>query len=316
MHTEDSKIFPFQISEQNLWGFPWFDSRFYFNVNGLKPAWIPKSLLTTPLIQDLLKHRSVSNYLRSKKIPLIRKNFIRLKHQYFHLRLTHDFPLWFSLYAHLYLTEDDYTTAITLNKAQQTLFRKIEYLSFKKEPIRLFVTALPKSGISSGIRLFSLWKQLVSLPGIYSLNISSDSKKAKNLYTLTKFFLNKYFTGNGVLNKNPRCASVPFSVLSLYKSILRVNPTKSLFRFSSNSNPYDLHGFDYNLVHLEDIDAWKCNYTLAKQNLISATSGIFYRPETMIIIESSKKLNTEFFNDEFIFAQKGYCLSQLLVIDE
>lgn len=260
-----------------IYGDPEDKDRFLFNIRGLKKVYLPVIMKTIPVINNLMKCKSLASFIRT---PYFKQKFNSIASLFKFLesvRLKFDFPFWT---AKLFPDYFDYKPVASLLK----VFQKARvnpahfYLLIRRNQLQ---------SIGSCMRLFVIWYKFYSK---INLNVLFVSK------SLTDAAKNK----GHFLKIDEECSSAPdlfnFSKSCISNSLYCVS-LKSKFWFMNASSPEKCRGLDYSFLFFENMGEWFDPSNCFSRKIISASFPVLANSgEDVIIMESGPSKRNSTFN--------------------
>ena len=286
-------------------GDPRDPDRVRFDVRGLE-SWIPQEMEREPLVRELLQAGSLDALVARKGAgaDVCRQNILR---EWTRLRCRYDFPFWAASFAYIKRSGGGEDTLLVLNRAQRKLVALLEGMRRARKPLRLILLKARQWGGSTCIQLYMAWLQLIHEKGLNSLILAHQGTATDEIKDMFDRMLDCY---PAWLLHDP---GEEFS--DSEKRVRRVGGAGSAFRVVARNckvkvgtaeRPDACRGGDYNLVHLSEVGIWRTTRLRTPEQIMrAATSGILYRPLTMIALESTANGTENFFHKEYEAAKKG-----------
>lgn len=289
----------------------------------LSTQYLPKEMLSVPLVSKLANAGSVENFLRSiqdknhledyqpspENIDRILKRFVRI-------RIKHDFPFWAALLVYIKAKGGGEDILFRISRPQRRLVEKLESMRKAGKPIRLVLLKARQWGGSTCIQLYMAWLQLVHKVGLNSIivgHVSASSAEVKDMFDrmITNYPLEMlYEIGHQYNEKEPKMVGVVG-----HQHIQRIPQRNCKIKLGTAESPDSARGGDYNLAHLTEVGLWKKTDGKTPSQIVkSATSGILLKPYTMIVYESTANGTGNFFQVEYDDAKAGRSQFQHLFI--
>lgn len=278
------------------------------SVDGLEPAvqYIPRQMLGEPLVKLLVQEGSVDSYLRhlgTAPTDTTRRETIM---QWNRLRITHDFPFWAAWLVRIKSKTGDITPFI-LNAPQRRLIEAFERQRCSGRPIRLVLLKARQWGGSTATQLYMSWIQLVHRRGWNSLIVGHQSASAAEVNNMFELMLENYpaelmyAPGETVVARDTRLTNLHGTTST---RVLAARNAK--IKLGTAERPNSVRGGDSSMVHCTEVAFWKrTEGRTPVQMMKAATSGVLYRPLTMIVYESSANGVGNFFHSEYEAAKNG-----------
>lgn len=284
--------------------------RFRYELEGfpIPVQYLPVSMKRNKLVKALKKAGSVDAYLRSIGETPDEQAREDLVYVFTCLRNEHDFPFWCATLAYIKNKEPGMPDCLfRLNFPQRRYARMLEELRLAGSPIRICMCKARQWGGSTETDLYMAWLQLVhrtGLNGIIVAHVSSASEKIKAMY---RRMLDRY----PVSNLHPPGERFDPNEKKLVwdgksdntQLIPQRNCTISV---GSSQSPTSARSGDYALVHYSEVGLFQDSEKIHPEDLIrSVSSGVLYRPYTVIVYESTADGVGTFFHKEYKAAEDG-----------
>lgn len=100
-----------------------------------------------------------------------------------------------------------------------------------------------------------------------------------------------------------------------HPNIHRIPQRDCKIKIGTAMQPNSARGGDYKLVHCTEVGLWRETEKMTPEQIVaSATSGVLYRPGTMIVYESTANGTDNFFANEYQAAKDGIAQSKPLFV--
>ena len=246
--------------------------------------WLPEQMMNIPLVKQLVRCGSVEKFLEQEMdcdstqeaVEAVVLQFVRMRCRY-------DFPFWAAVYVFIKPKGGGEDVHFKLNRPQRKLIERLEAMRLAGKPIRLVLLKARQWGGSTATQLYMAWLQLVHKHGLNSLivgHVKDSSTEVKDMFD---------------------------RMISHY-------PVRLMYRMGEEyderdgtaEKPNSARGGDYNLVHLTEVGLWKETEGKTPEEIVrSATSGMLYKPYTMVVYESTANGTGNFFHKEYLAAKNG-----------
>lgn len=280
----------------------------------IKKLWLPKTMVGNPLVKGLIKHKGIDGFLRNvmgvEPTPEDREAVLD---RFVRLRCRHDFPFWAATFVYIKNKEvGEPDCLFRLTYPQRRFVAMLERMRLTGKPIRIILLKARQWGGSTTSQLYMAWMQLIHRTGLNSLIISNYNEGARKIKGMFKKMIKEYpvsmlhEVGDVYSEKEDKLVGVEGS--SLTQLVPQRNATISI---GSSESPDSCRGGDYALVHLSEVGLWKATDGKKPENMVrSACSGVLYRPNTMIVYESTANGVGNFFHNEYVAAKDPEIKSQ------
>ena len=230
-------------------------------------------------------------------------------------RISNDFPYWAAKYAYIKCKGGGDDVLFKLNRPQRRLVAALEEMRTNNVPIRLVLLKARQWGASTCIQLYMAWMQLTRRTGLNSLIIAHQRIATDEIKDMLDRMLSQYpgemletddadedgGSRKKSSKKNPGLRNVGAS-----GATFRIEARNAKIKIGTAERPDSCRGGDYNLVHCSEVALWPSSRLNSPARLMrSATSGVLYGPDTMIVLESTANGTGNFFHSEYEAARRG-----------
>lgn len=279
--------------------------------------WIPTSMLKIPPVKQLARNGSVEKFLdQEMDCDCTPEAFEAVVMQFVRMRCRYDFPFWAAIYGYIKPKGGGEDIHFKLNRPQRRLLVKLEEMRLAGRPIRLVLLKARQWGGSTLTQIYMAWLQLVHKHGLNSLivgHVKDSSTEVKDMFDrLIGHYPVKmmYRLGEEYDEREPKLVGVGKT-----GNIQRIPQRNCKIKIGTAEKPNSARGGDYNLVHLTEVGLWKETEGKTPEEIVrSATSGMLYKPYTMVVYESTANGMGNFFHKEYVAAKKGKSQYQALFI--
>lgn len=279
-----------------------------------KRQWLPVGLRENPFIQSLIKSGGISRFLKEEmQCEASTENREAVIDRYIRLRSLHDFAFWAATF--VYIKNKDVgqpDCLFRLTYPQRRFVAMLEAMRLADRPIRVILLKARQWGGSTTSQLYMAWLQLIHRTGLNSLIISNYNEGARKIKGMFKKMIKEYPVamlhepGESFSEREDKLVGVEGSTLT--QLVPQRNATISI---GSAESPDSCRGGDYALVHLSEVGLWKATEGKQPEDMVrSACSGVLYRPNTMIVYESTANGVGNFFHNEYVAAADPEIKSQ------
>jgi hypothetical protein len=271
--------------------------------------WLPLSMRDVPLVRAMARAGTLEAFIReslgAKPDPAA---IDAVCDRFYRLRARHDFPFWAATAVYIKDKEPGRPDCLfRLNAPQRRYVAGLEAMRLAGEPIRVCMLKARQWGGSTCTQIYMAWLQLVLRPNLNSLiiaHVSSASAKIKAMY---RKMLDAYPL---VLLHDPGDAYPANEKKLVWEggsdTTQRVPQRGCTISVGSSESPASSRGGDYSLIHISEIGLFTDSEKIHPADLIrAATSGVLYRPLTMIVYESTADGIGTFFHGEYTAAAAG-----------
>lgn len=265
-------------------GYPLDPDRFLFNVNGLRKSYLPSSMKNVPLIQELIKHKSLSSFIRS---IYFKNNFNSVSQLILKLdaiRLRFDFPYWIA---------KTYDPHFSFN-GFRSLVMNLQKLRSSFSSLKVIIRKNDHQDISCLIFLFIIWCKSFGLSHTNVMTVTPSNAVSKKLRTFLLDWKDSTGSNEGVFFKTDFANSISHP------------SSESKFWFVPYHSPGNCRGRDYTILHFSDMGKWVNTDKALKDNVIRASFPVINcSRDNMIILEAGPFKRNSLFEREFIHAEKN-----------
>lgn len=285
--------------------------RFKASIDGFPIAvqQLPVTMKKVPLVKLLMKYgvdkmaEKISD--DTSQLDEAREKVIE---QFVRIRNRHDFAFWAATLVHIQSKNPgEGEILFKLNRPQRMFIERLEEKRVAGKPIRFVLLKARQWGGSTASQLYMMWLQVVHKVGLNSVIISQTKKTSFAIKAMFDRALESYPTallhrmGEAYKENEKKIENVGLS--GDYK---RVPQRDCTITIASYEAPDALRGDAYALVHCSEVGLWAPTDKKSPESVVrSATSGIAYRPYTMIIWESTANGTGNFFHREYEAAKNG-----------
>lgn len=281
----------------------------------IRTQWLPVEMLDDPFVADMIslgfdnQCRIISN---SDNPTDVQKGVVL--DQFFRLRYRYDMPFWSWLQVRIHPKGSGEDIPFRLNRAQRRLIERLERMRKKGKPIRLVLLKARQWGGSTATQVYMAWLQLIVLKGANSIivgHVKDSSTEVKDM--LTKL-LDAYDTSLVCDPNSPFFTEEQEKLAKegLYHgssssaNIFYVKSRNCKFKIGTAEKPNSARGGDSTLAHCTEVGLWVATDGKTPEDIVtSVTGGISYKPNTMIVYESTAKGTGNFFHRIYTTAKQA-----------
>lgn len=287
--------------------------------------YLPVEMLQNQLVRDLAVFglsqvvAALANKLSLPVNPNLEKRIVQAQvdavvDQFIRLRYQYDFAFWAWNEVKIHPKGSGDDIPFRLNRPQRRLIERFEQMRKKGKPIRLVLLKARQWGGSTATQIYMAWLQLVILKGANSIivgHVKDASTEVKDM--LTKL-LDAY---NPALVCDPNSPFFQEEEEKLTKqglyhgssssaNIFYVKSRNSKFKLGTAEKPNSARGGDSTLAHCTEVGLWVATDGKTPEDIVtSVTGGISYKPNTMIVYESTAKGTGNFFHKIYTTTKKA-----------
>lgn len=291
----------------------------------IKVQYLPVAMLNEPIVKDLIEYgfKQMVCYFASNR-SLTKNNGVPFSpsHEsmdafldfFFRLRYQYDFPFWCWREAKIHPKGSGEDIPFRLNRAQRRLIEKLESMRLAGKPIRLVLLKARQWGGSTATQIYMAWLQLIVLKGANSIivgHVKDSSTEVKDM--LTKL-LDAY---NPALVCDPDSPFFSDDAEEINKkglyhgtsssaNIFYIPSRNAKFKLGTAEKPNSARGGDSTLAHCTEVGLWQATDGKTPEDIVtSVTGGISYKPNTMIVYESTAKGTGNFFHKTYTSVKRA-----------
>ena len=274
--------------------------------------YLPVEMMDEPFVKELQKagsvHALIKRYIVGWSIDSIYEEaYNKVVEQFTRIRIKYDFPFWAATLVYIKRKGGGKDVLFRLNRPQRRLVERFEKMRRAGKPIRLIILKARQWGGSTCTQLYMAWLQLVHEVGLNSLIIAhltaaSDKIKAMFDKMIKAYPVQMLHEMGDIYSENEK------KMIGVGKSgsIYRVPQRNCDINIGTAESTESSRSGDYNLVHLSEVGLWKATEKSSPEDIVrSATTGVLYLPNTMIVYESTPNGVGNFFHKEYLAAKKG-----------
>lgn len=281
----------------------------------IQTQWLPVEMLDDPFVSDMIalgflnQCRILSNCDHPTDIQMS-----VVLDQFFRIRYRYDFPFWAWLQVPIHPKGSGEDIPFRLNRAQRRLIEQLERMRKKGKPIRLVLLKARQWGGSTAVQIYMAWLQLIVLKGANSIIVGHVKDAATEVKDMLTKLLDAYDTS---LVCDPYSPFFTDEQQKLEKqglyhgssssaNIFYVRSRNSKFKIGTAEKPNSARGGDSTLAHCTEVGLWVATEGKTPEDIVtSVTGGISYKPNTMIVYESTAKGTGNFFHRMYTTAKQA-----------
>lgn len=194
-----------------------------------------------------------------------------------------------------------------LNRQQRRLVMLYEKQRKAGRPIRVVLAKSRQWGGSTVTQIYMAWLQLVHRKGLNSIIVGHQKDACAEVEGMFIKVINNYPVamlhpiGEAFDENEPKFVGDHTSA-----NIHHIPQRNCKIKVGSAEKPDSARGGDSALVHCTEVAFWKKTEGKTPEQIVrSACGGVSYRPNTMIVYESSPNGSGNFFDREYFDAKKG-----------
>ena len=276
----------------------------------ISTQWLPVEMMDEPFVKKLQEAGSVKKLLKglmTGTAEMYEEAYEKVVEMFVRIRIKHDFPFWAATFVYIKRKGGGKDVLFRLNRPQRRLVERLEKMRKAHKPIRLIILKARQWGGSTCVQLYMAWLQMVHEVGLNSLiiaHLSSASDKIKAMFDkMIRAYPVKMLHAMGDIYNEAEKKMVGVGKSG---SIYRVPQRNCDINIGTAESTESSRAGDYNLVHLSEVGLWKATEKSDPEDIVrSATTGVLYQPNTMIVYESTPNGEGNFFHHEYLSAKKG-----------
>lgn len=266
----------------------------------LKKMWLPKGFINDPLIRSIKKHGSLSDCLYNDFDTEPTEDAIAtLWDSICERRFNHDFEFWAAMTITITPKDGGEDIPFILNPGQRKLLKALEKMRIAGKPIRVILVKARQWGGSTLIQIYLAWIQIIHKK-------NWNSAICAHLETASRIIRGMY---QKAIDSYPQNYSkTPLKLTPYQKSVKTsiIKNTKCRITIGSAEKPDGVRSENLSMAHLSEVGLWKATEGKKPEDIVQAvTSGILYKPYTVIVYESTAKGVGNFFHKQWIRAVSG-----------
>ena len=275
----------------------------------IRIQWIPRKMLEVPLVKKRFKTVSVSAFIENVLGVVVDEDTKeKVVEQFTRIRCRFDFPFWAATF--VYIKDKDPgkpDCLFRLTYPQRKYLSVLEEDRLAGKPIRICMCKARQWGGSTETQMYMAWLQLCHRPSLNSIIVAHVNPASEKIKAMFRKMLDAYplemMHEPGESFQQGEKKLVWDGNSDTTQRIPQRNCTISV---GSSESPNSARSGDYALAHISEIGLFKDTEKIKPADLIrSATSGILYRPYTMIVYESTADGVGTYFHKEYTAAADG-----------
>lgn len=268
--------------------------------------YLPVEMLKLPIVKGLKQYgldaytKKVYGAFTTEGRNAILDTFLRIRYKY-------DFPFWCWMLVKIKPKGSGDDIPFRLNYPQRKLVSLFEDLRKGRIPIRVVLLKARQWGGSTVTQIYIAWLQLVHMLGANSIivgHVKDASTEVKDMYfkLIDKYPVEQLYAAGAAFNaKAPKIHGTSSSANLFY-----IDSRNCKLKLGSAERPESARGGDSTLAHCTEVAMWVATEGKAPEDIVrSVTGGISYKPNTMIVYESTANGTDNFFHDEYVSAKEA-----------
>lgn len=282
---------------------------------------LPIEMIEEPFVKRLAEAGSVRAFIKryytgASTGEISDEVYNKVVEQFTRIRIKYDFPFWAATLVYIKRKGGGKDVLFRLNRPQRRLAEQLERMRKAGKPIRLIILKARQWGGSTCVQMYMAWLQMVHEVGLNSLIIAHQSAASDKIKAMFEKMIAAYPVamlhemGDVYSEKEKKIIGVGNT-----GSIKRVPQRNCDINIGTAESTESSRAGDYNLVHLSEVGLWKATEKINPENIVrSATTGVLYLPNTMIVYESTANGEGNFFHKEYLAAKEGQSQFEALFV--
>lgn len=259
--------------------------------------YVPNEMLQYSAIANAINVGSIKDSLNEGGLYATEENMVEWWRAFVKLRVQYDFEFWAASFVVIQDKETARDIPFVLNHGQRKLLKKLESMRRQGKPIRIILLKARQWGGSTLIQIYIAWLQLVHKTQWSSVICAHTENTARNVRGMYSKLLENYPLW--------LCDATDRSEIKLsnYESSQKTKIIKNRgcrISIGSAVKPEGLRGLDVACAHLSEVGLYPSTMQTKPEDLVqSICSGIAYKPNTLIVYESTAKGVGNFYHKEW-----------------
>ena len=155
--------------------------------------WLPKSMMKVPLVQLIVRHGSIRDFLEKELgVECTTEEKHKVVEQLTRVRYEHDFCFWAAVLAFIKRKGGGLDVRFVLNRPQRRLISKFERMRLAGKPIRVILLKARQWGGSTATQIYMAWLQLLHQVGLNSLIVGHQKDASIEVKDMFDRLINAY----------------------------------------------------------------------------------------------------------------------------
>ena len=278
-----------------------------FVVNELGIDWlVPTDCYDEKIFQDIREcGGSIREFLHRIKLHFTYDNAELVRREIEKARCKHDFEFAAAKYFYIKDKNPEVLEPVlfVLNRGQRRLLKTIYEADKAGQPVRIIICKRRQVGFSTLVQLYIAWKQLFVLKVARAeviAHVENTSRIVRGMYSMMIKRLPAW------LLDMPEDTVLKLSPFEKSNKTLVVNGVGCRITIGSSEKPDNLAGDDVSMVHFSEVALFKSTTNIKPQQLIqTVVSGVAYKPNTIVIYESTARGVGNNFHSDWLAATNG-----------
>lgn len=271
---------------------------------GISGYKVPYDCMEEVIFQKLGENGgSIRSYLKSIGLRYTKENVGLVSEELERARCKHDFEYFCARYVYIKDKNSEKDILFVLNRGQRKLLKAIYKYDKAHQPVRIILLKSRQWGGSTMTQIYFGWKQLMVLGQVHSVivaHIENTARIIRGMYSKMLDKLPLWLCGGGELSE------LKLRPFERGNKTLIIKGIGCRITIGSAEKPNNIVGDDISMAHFSEVGLYKSTQGIKPEQLIqSVVSGISYRPDTIIVYESTARGVGNFFHSEWLRAVNG-----------
>ncbi len=267
--------------------------------------YLPRAMCCDEYVAEVMRSGSLEAAERAVSphyhpLAQARERFCRIRCRY-------DFPYWAYRFVKIKPKAGGEDVPLVLNRPQRRLVELFESMRGAGTPVRVIVLKARQWGGSTVTQIYMAWLQLVQQQGLNSVIVGHVKMSSAEVCGMFDKMMEAYpvemlYPMGQMPDKMP-----PKMRGDRHTPLLRLIPSRNCkIKVGSAETPNSARGGDAALVHCTEVAFWRRTKGKTPEEIVrSACAGAAYKPNTMIVYESTANGSGNFFQREYEAAVRG-----------
>ncbi len=288
-------------------GAPLQREKFEITDFALPIQYVPTAMMEVPLVQQLAKAKTIHGFLTDVlKVEYNDDDKNKVADRLVRIRSHYDYP-FFAFYFQFIKSKQGADIHFKLNRPQRRLIERLETMRLAGTPMRLVLLKARQWGGSTAVQMYIAWIQLILRRGWNSLTVGHEGTSSAEVNSMYLNMLDLYPVAMLHPQGEPYAPNEPKLVgVQGTQNLKRIPQRGCKIKIGTAERPNSARGGDSALVHCTEVAFWKKTEGKTPEQIVrSATSGVLYQPDTLIVYESTANGTGNFFQREYDDAKHG-----------
>lgn len=267
----------------------------------IKKQWVPERMMKVELVREAIA-KGVKGLAKELEVEekIIEEQLTRI-------RLKYDFAFWCYTCSTIKNKQGGDDIPFKLNRPQRRLCEEMDRQWNEKGLVRIIMLKARQWGGSTEVQNYIAHKQLAVRKGLNSLIVGHVKDASAEVESMFDRMLDNYPTdllydiGTPITSSTKKIEGLRSS-----QNIRHIPARNCNIKIGTAEKPDSARGGDTALVHCTEVAFWRKTEGKSPEEIIrSATAGATYRPDTIIVYESTANGTGNFFQREYDAAKRG-----------